>query len=71
MPYLYKKMTKSRLSDPFYGEFWSFLSLGAEFIYEVKSAILVFERFFICLYKSTLSAIDIDNIGCLEPFLPL
>ena len=23
------------------------------------------------LYEITLSAIDIDNVGCLEPFLPL
>ena len=27
-----KKMSKSRLSDPFFGNFWSFLSSGAEFI---------------------------------------
>ena len=27
--------------------------------------------FYMFLYEITLTAIDIDNIGCLEPFLPL
>ena len=41
-------------------------------IYIVKSAILVFWLFLlIFVYEITLLAIDIDNIGCLEPLLPL
>ena len=40
-------------------------------LYIVKSAILVFERFFWFLHEITLSAINIDNIRCLEPFLAL
>ena len=40
MQYLYKQLSKSRLSDPFFGNFWSFLSSGTKLI--VKSAILVF-----------------------------
>ena len=31
MPYLYKKLSKSRLSDLFFGHFWWLLSSGAEF----------------------------------------
>ena len=31
IPYLYKKLSKSRFSDPFFGDFWSFLGSGAEF----------------------------------------
>ena len=54
--------------------FWRFLvisELGSR-IYIVKSAILIFWVFLpIFLHEITLQAIDIDNIGCLEPFLPL
>ena len=52
----------------FFGDFWSFLSR----IYIVKSAILIILVFLlIFLHEISLWAIDIDNIGCLEPFLPL
>ena len=47
----------------FFGDFWSFLSSGAEFTLWVF--LLIF------LHEFTLLAIDIDNIGWLEPFLPL
>ena len=54
--------------------FWRFLvisGLGSR-IYIVKSAILSFWVFLSTfLHEITLKAIDIDNIGCLEPFLPL
>ena len=65
-----KKLSKSRLSDPFFWWFLVISELGSR-IYIVKSAILSFECFFrFFLHEITLSAIDIDNIGCLEPFLP-
>ena len=66
-----KKLSKSRLSDPFFGRFLVISELGSR-IYIVKSAILIFWVFLpIFLHEITLQAIDIDNIGCLEPFLPL
>ena len=71
IPYLYKKLSKSRLSDPF---FWPFLVISEvgspDFI--MKSAVVVFGVFpLIFLHEITLSAIYIHNIGCSEPFLPL
>ena len=60
-----------QLSDPFFGVFLVISELGSQ-IYIVKSAILIFFVFLlIFLYEITMSAIDIGNIGCLEPFLPL
>ena len=48
------------------------MGMGKSRIYIVKSAILFFWVFLLSfLYEITLLAIDIDNIGCLEPFLPL
>ena len=71
IPYLYKKLSKSRFSDPFFGRFLVISGLGSQ-IYIVKSAILSFWVFLSTfLHEITLKAIDIDNIGCLEPFLPL
>ena len=64
-------MRKSRFSDPF---FWRFLVISGLWsrIYIVKSEILSFWVFLSTfLHEITLKAIDIDNIGCLEPFLPL
>ena len=70
-PYLYKKLSKSRFSDPFFWRFLVISGLGSQ-IYIVKSAILSFWVFLSTfLHEITLKAIDIDNIGCLEPFLPL
>ena len=66
-----KKLSKSRFSDPFFGRFLFISGLGSQ-IYIVKSAILSFWVFLSTfLHEITLKAIDIDNIGCLEPFLPL
>ena len=71
IPYLYKKLSKSRFSDPFFWRFLVISGLGSR-IYIVKSAILSFWVFLSTfLHEITLKAIDIDNIGCLEPFLPL
>ena len=54
--------------------FWQFLvisELGSQ-IYMVISAILVCWAFILILFHGiTLSVIDINSIGCLEPFLPL
>ena len=67
-----KKMSKSRLSDPcffvaIFGYFWgrgpNLYSKSSDFGFLSLS----FDFF---LHEITLSAIDIDNIGCLEPFLP-
>ena len=59
------------MSDPFFWRFLVISELGSR-IYIVKSAILIFWVFLpIFLHEITLQAIDIDNIGCLEPFLPL
>ena len=63
LPFLYQKLAKSRLSDPIYGNFWSFLRSGVEFVFLSVS--------YDFLYGITLSAIDIDNIRWVEPFLPL
>merc|ERR1711978_450274 len=41
IPYLYKKLSKSRFSDPFFGRFLVISGLGSQ-IYIVKSAILSF-----------------------------
>ena len=71
IPYLYKKLSKSRFSDPFFWQFLVISELGSR-IYIVKLAILIFLVFLsIFLHEITLQAIDIDNIGCLELFLPL
>ena len=43
--HIQKKLSKSRLSDPFFWEFLVISELGSQ-IYIVKSAILGFERFF-------------------------
>ena len=56
------------LADPFF----LVISELRSRIYIVKSAILIFWVFLlIFLYKITLLTTDIDNIECLEPFLPL
>ena len=66
-----KKIPQSRFSDPFFWRFLVISGLGSR-IYIVKSAILSFWVFLSTfLHEITLKAIDIDNIGCLEPFLPL
>ena len=68
----YKMFSANR--DQVQSFFWVFLvisELGSQ-IYIVKSAILIFWVFLsIFLHEITLLAIDIDNIGYLETFLPL
>ena len=72
IPYLYKNLSKSRLSDRFFFQrILVFSEVGGR-INITKSAILTFSVFLlIFLHEITSSVIDIDNIGCLGPFLPL
>ena len=51
----------------FLGYFWSFLSSGAKSTYENQQ----FWFLSVTLDFFAWNHIDIDNIGCLEPFLPL
>ena len=64
IPYLFKNLSKSRLSDCFFGLFLV--------ISEVKIAIFKISVFLvISIHSFTLFVLDIHNIGCLEPYLPL
>ena len=51
--------------------FGQFFSSGAEFTKSKISDFVFLAFLLIFLYVITLSAIHIDNIACLEPFLPL
>ena len=68
--YLFKKLSKSRLSDRFFGLFLVICEVS--YIYIAKTVIFKIWVFWVkTMHSITLYAIDIHNIRCLEPFLPL
>ena len=71
IPYLFKNLSKSRLSDPFFGLFLVISEVGSQ-IYIANLAIFkiwVFSATF--WHEITLYAIDIDKKGFRTPFLTL